>query len=187
MIINFRTPMRSTVLPLAALCAGALAACSPPAGTQGSPDGGTFIAVSSDMNGYHSWQRYDAGSDVVDQVHSNGLRTDYINKVPHHGQTEFDIGTIVIKEVASEDGGPPQIFAMAKRGGGYNDGGALNREWFSLQDAGTGDNIEIVWRGEGPPQNDNYGASHEACNECHASLAGSNDFVASPPLQLSNF
>jgi len=178
----------AALLTLAALSS---AACPAPGQAPGD-----FIALATDLDGYHSWQSYDAGNMVVDQVHSDGFRTDYIActqqpgfncHLPRHGDTAFTEGIVIIKEVQMTDGGAPEIFAMAKRGGGFNDGGAVNWEWFDLVDAGPpGDNVTIVWRGDGPPQGSTYGASHEACNECH-SLSQANDFVASPPLQLTNF
>ena len=60
----------AALLTLAALSS---AACPAPGQAPGD-----FIALATDLDGYHSWQSYDAGNMVVDQVHSDGFRTDYI-------------------------------------------------------------------------------------------------------------
>jgi hypothetical protein len=193
--IKIASLFRRLVLPCAFAVPG-VAACSGGSGSVPA-DAGPFIALVSDLKGFHGWQAYDAGNQVVDQIHNTDFRTVYIActkqpgfdcHAPRHGQTSFDVGTMIVKESDPHDGGPPEIFAMAKRGGGFNDAGAADWEWFTLLDAGTAaeDNVQIVWRGDGPPQGSTYGASHESCNECH-SLSVDNDFVASPPLQLTNF
>ena len=130
------TPRRA--LPALALVAAlsGVAAC---AGSSSPADAGTFIALVSDLKGFHSWTNYDAGNEVVDQIHNNDFRTVYIActkqpgfncHLPGHGRSQlaFDVGTMIVKESDPTDGGPPEIFAMTKRGGGYNDAGAVDWE-----------------------------------------------------------
>jgi len=69
------------------------------------------------------------------------LDTEYIKRPPASGSSEFPVGTLIVKEAT---GGtiPHEIFAMAKRGGGFNRD-APGWEWFELQDQP----VVIVWRG----------------------------------------
>jgi len=195
--MSIKIKIEAQVRRFALTCAVALSGVAACRSDGSAPaDAGPFIALVGDLKGFHAWQSYDAGNQVVDQIHNTDYRTVYIActkqpgfncHLPSHGYTAFDVGTMIVKESDPHDGGPPEIFAMSKRGGGYNDAGAVDWEWFTLLDAGTAtaDEVQIVWRGDGPPQGGTYGASHEACNECHA-LSVDNDFVSSPPLQLTD-
>ena len=76
----------------------------------------------------------------------------YLNREPPRGGTSFPVGTILVKVVHPEsDAGtlPDQIFAMAKRGGDFNDGGAAGWEWFELNPASQ--SPIFIWRGAQPP------------------------------------
>ena len=96
-------------------------------GGSGSPDGGStsvYVPFIGDFCDYASWTTYvepDAGGDGIIAksattdggfVHVAGGRIEHINKIPPHGSTEFPVGTIIVKEIPSQD----QIFAMAKVG-----------------------------------------------------------------------
>lgn len=76
-----------------------------------------------------------------------------------------------------------QLFAMVKRGGGYNAVGALGWEWFELAERKDG-SVAIKWRGLSAPSGESYGNDpHGTCNACHE-RAKANDFVKSPALAL---
>ena len=96
------------------------------------------------------------------------------------------VGTIIVKEAT---GGTMahELFAMVKRGGGFNSG-APGWEWFELENLDDGkDGVKIVWRGFGPPVGEEYGGDAEGgCNKCHGACSG-NDSVCSSALQLTNF
>ena len=148
-------------------------------------DAGSYLAFASNFVGYRSWSHAVATADGAPSgVHTNGPMTVYWNKTPPHGSVEFPVGTIIVKET---DPGvtPAQIFAMVKRGGGYNSSGAHDWEWFELQ-APDDDTVLILWRGVGPPNGETYGGDPTTCNNCH-SQAAANDFVWSTALQLSSF
>jgi hypothetical protein len=148
-------------------------------------DAGTFLAFATNFEGYRNWSHAAATADGAPSgVHSSGPMTVYWNETPPRGSTEFPIGTLIVKET---DPGvtPAQIFAMVKRGGGYNSSGARNWEWFELQ-AADDETVLIVWRGAGPPNGETYGGDPTTCNNCHVQAA-TNDFVWSSALQLSSF
>jgi hypothetical protein len=153
----------------------------------GPPDAGVvdagpiFIALDRDFANYNTWQNF-----TLDDPDA-GLRNIYIKQLPPHGSTSFPVGTIIVKEapdstVANGIG----VHAMVKRGGGFNDEGATNWEWFDLINDGQG-NVTINWRGATPPVSGGYGGpAGTTCNDCHEQ-AYSNDFVQTPQLKLSNF
>jgi len=160
-------------------------------------DGGaTFIPSPADLCAYPSWTKYvepDGGGDSVlapgasadsGVIHAGNGRTEYINQVPPHGSTEFPVGTMIVKTIE----GQPQVFAMAKRGGGYNSNGpggaAINWEWFELDPAACSSGF--VWSGAFPPANQSYGGTPNACNDCHGGFQ-SNDYVASPRIVLKDY
>jgi hypothetical protein len=159
---------------------GALAVCF--AGGCGSAPtddvdaGDQFVAHSADFDGFPSWHSLSFDSPTASgATHIAGKRTVYINHVPAPGATQFPIGTIIVKVTA--DG---QIFARAKRGGGFNAKyGVPDWEWFELYTNTT----TIHWRGYGPPKGEAYGGDANAgCNMCHK-LVASTDYVLAPGLQ----
>ncbi len=164
-----------------ASCGGGAGA---PNGTSGGD--GPIIAFAKDFQGYHGWTAFDVTNDAaLAGIHDGSTVIEYINHVPPGGLSEFPLGTIVVKEAT---GGtiPHELFAMEKRGGGYNS--ALpGWEWFELQNLDDGsDGVQIVWRGFGPPNGDTYGGdAGSGCNTCH--LACNNDGVCATPLNLANF
>jgi hypothetical protein len=146
----------------------------------------TFIPLQKDFAGFRKWPVFDLGVADADSVHPQGRRLIYLNRVPRSGSTAFPVGTILVKTVTPDDGSEASIFAMAKRGGGYNSQGALGWEWFELLD-GSDDETLIVWRGITPPTGEGYGdVVGGACNTCHGEHAD-NDYVASAALLLSSF
>jgi hypothetical protein len=181
--------------PLALAC-GATAPASPP--------GSTFTAFATDFDGFHSWPSGPAmpnpnlppvpGGDGVDAgtiaadggVHVLPL-TVYWNHPPSPGSTAFPVGTIIVKETDEADPTARKVFAMVKRGGDFNPTGAVNWEWFELQNT-VGGTVAINWRGYGPTSGsaDVYGGNPHICNDCHE-IAISNDYAWSSALQLSNF
>ena len=143
----------------------------------------SLIAFARDFSGYRQWRSFFvAGGIAQASSHLAGDRTIFLNRAPPHGATQFPVGTVLVKAVASST----QTFAMVKRGGDYNVDGALNWEWFELEDQGP-DTVVILWRGLGPPAGEGYGGpSNTGCNNCHSG-AWDNDFVQAAALNLANF
>lgn len=171
---------------LAILAVGIAAGCNG-ATDDTSTTGDTLIAFATNFAGYHDWSDtvIDASSTPA-STHLAGKRTVYINKTPPSGSTEFPVGTIIVKELEDNAEGEKQVFAMVKRGGGYNSKGAADWEWFELQNADA-DAVTIVWRGVGPPAGEKYaGDPNGGCNVCHGGAAD-NDFVQTPALDLDTF
>lgn len=107
-----------------------------------------YIAFERDFQGFRRWERFDLGrSPAMGDVHLEGHRVDYLNRRPPAGAEEFTFGTIIVKEI---EGTRHQIFAMAKRGGGYNASAARGWEWFELEVRPNG-SVAIEWRGVEPP------------------------------------
>jgi hypothetical protein len=172
------------------VCAAIIVGCVSCAGGGGGNDEDgtltTFTAFGKDFAGYHGWAAYDVTADAdLAGIHDGSMVTEYVNKVPSGGLSEFPVATIIVKE-ASGGTLPHELFAMVKRGGDYNS--ALQGwEWFELQNLDDGtDRVRIVWRGFGPPDGESYGGDvGSGCNTCH--LACDNDAVCATPLKLTNF
>src|SRR5262249_16111843 len=118
---------------LAGFLASAMAAgCGTSASGSGKDDrleSGVFVAVSEDFRGYHSWDAYDVTGGAADAgIHDGSKVMEYLSKPPKSGAKEFPLGTIIVKEAT---GGTVmhEIFAMVKRGGGFNSV-AHGWEWF---------------------------------------------------------
>lgn len=151
------------------------------------PVGDTFIAFATNFTGYQDWEEtvIDTGT-VPASTHLTGKRVVFINKKPPPGSTTFPVGTIIVKQLEENPDGEIQVFAMVKRGGGYNSKGATDWEWFELQDLDD-EKVKIVWHGVGPPVGEKYaGDPNGGCNVCHGGAAD-NDFVHTPQLQLDSF
>jgi hypothetical protein len=179
-----KTARRGTRWPLLATLL--LAACSGSGGpSEETPTGDVFLAFADDFRGYHSWEGFDVTEGAAATgVHDATLLMAYLNSRPQSGSEAFPVGTMIVKEPT---GGttPPHIFAMAKRGGGYN-ATVPGWEWFELENLVDGsDGVRVVWRGVGPPAGEMYGGDPNAgCNTCHSACP---DGVCSPPLALSGF
>jgi hypothetical protein len=168
----------------------ALCACAGGGGGAGEPDpaeGSVFLAFAEDFRGYHSYQSFDVtGEASLIGIHDGSTVIEYINKLPLSGSTEFPLGTIIVKE-ASGGTNTHELFAMVKRGGGFNSG-APGWEWFELENLDDGaDGVKVVWRGFGPPVGEMYGGDAAGgCNKCHGAC-NDNDSVCSSSTRLSNF
>ena len=102
---------------------------------------------------------------------------------PAREAREFPVGTIIVKQARLAARPEGQLFAMVKRGGGYNLRGAVGWEWFELAER-EDKSVAIKWRGISAPSGEEYGGDpHGTCNVCH-SEAKANDFVKSPALAL---
>lgn len=147
----------------------------------------TFIALERDFQGFEAWHQVKVSDrPAIGQAHAAGDAHEYINHLPEAGSNTFPVGTILVKTVRKTGDGkkPLDVFAMVKRGGGYNAQGSPGWEWFELRpraDASLG----IVWRGINPPDGEGYGRDvKDGCNGCHQKAAH-NDYVQAPALSLS--
>lgn len=172
--------MRALSVALALLGVCACGDVAPSSSTDG-----PVIAFGSDFQGFRGWESFSLGAgSPASGIHTAGPRTEYLKHRPPSGSREFPVGTIIVKELAGVTPDQHQVFAMVKRGGGYNTQGATNWEWFELTDAPDG-SISILWRGVGPPIGEKYGGDAAgSCNSCHSG-ARDNDFVQSAALRLS--
>lgn len=143
-----------------------------------------FIALERDFQGFESWTKVKLSArPPVGETHEAGDAHEYVNQVPKAGSRDFPVGTILVKSV-SKDAKKQDIFAMVKRGGGYNGKGAPGWEWFELRRR-PDESVGIVWRGINPPSGEGYGGDPMGgCNGCHQ-MATKNDFVLASALTLS--
>ena len=177
-----------TALALSALLAGT--GCGGAGDADPSAEGGSFLAFASAFEGFRTWPSTPlGGTPIPESPHTSGPRVVYVNRAPAAGSTAFHVGTVIVKEFAGTAADPARIFAMVKRGGGFNSAGAAGWEWFELQatSAAPESLVAIVWRGVGPPLGEIYGGDpNGGCNGCHAGARAS-DFVQTPGLALSSF
>jgi hypothetical protein len=152
----------------------------------------SYIAVDRDFSTFEDWSYFDlgVGKHVVSQ---SGRKRVYVNALPQPGDTEFRVGTILVKVL--ELGDDPvnwQVHGMVKRGGEYNSKGAYGWEYFDFTINAEGTPRQN-WRGEQTPDGESYqvtvftpnGVVIEDvadCNTCHQS--GNNDAVNTPALNL---
>ncbi len=172
----------------------ALAACN---GAEARPFAGRepFIALERDFQDFESWAKVDlAQRPAVSETHASGDAHEYVSQLPARGSKGFSVGTILVKtvksnhreqdEAAKKVGNGTDIFAMVKRGGGYNGRGAPGWEWFELRRRDD-DSLGIVWRGVNPPSGEGYGGDPMGgCNGCHQMAVG-NDYVHALSLNLA--
>lgn len=160
---------------------GALTAC-------GGPTGPVFIALTSDFADYQTWERVKLGDGTVEGLtgHPVGPRIGYRNMKPVNGV--YPVGAILLKVITTSDG--EEFFALSKRGGGFNGGGALDWEYLTLKTGSTGAPV-VFTRGDNPadpdsavPNSHGYGdptATGVTCNRCHGVLGSERtDHVLSP-------
>jgi hypothetical protein len=178
-----------------ALAAAALAACSAKTGDASAgacagaasptPENVSFVPFAPNFVGYRGWSSSPAAGLASTSPHRVAKATVYINRKPPAGATEFPLGTVIVKELESGPVDERVVFAMVKRGGDYNPTGAKGWEWFELKNTCEGNDVQIVWRGVGPPAGgDKYaGDANGDCNLCHGD-AKDNDFVWSTALSL---
>ncbi|HEY0466535.1 MAG TPA: cytochrome P460 family protein [Polyangiaceae bacterium] len=149
-----------------------------------------FIALERDFQGFESWTKVRlAARPALGTAHASGDAHEYINQLPPAGSHSFPVGTILVKTMKSErraanagaGGAAPapgtDVFAMVKRGAGYNAKGTPGWEWFELRPRADA-TLGIVWRGINPPDGEGYGrdVSGGGCNACHQQ-AEKNDYV----------
>lgn len=164
-----------------------LAACRSPAPqVDVLPEREIFIALARDFAGFRNFGRIDLGErPAQSETHPGGKLVAYVNSIPKRGAKEFPVGTIIVKENLSaktEPASSNKVFAMVKRGGGFNAEGAMGWEWFELEEGDKG--VAIGWRGVGAPDGEGYGGDPMgSCNSCHQ-MAVKNDYVLSAALQL---
>jgi Cytochrome P460 len=169
-----------------AVALSALGCSSGGASDAGAP--AEFVPFASSFQGFHDWSNAPATApgDASDGLHGVGPLQVYWNESPPHGATSFPVGTIIVKETEQADPTQRTIFAMVKRGGGFNSGGANGWEWFSLQNDPDG-GVTPLWGNVVAPAGETYANQVIGdCNGCHALVAG-NDYVWDSALQLSNF
>ena len=159
----------------------------------GGSDGPVKIALADDFAPYASWPSVALGSDPL-PGHPNGPRTGFLNQAAPPGAKSYPVGTIIVKQIqtdGSTDITQWDLFGMVKRGGDYNQGGALNWEFFILRmnEAGV---PQIVDRGTHPADSNtdggatSYGTAMngETCNVCHGAIGtDQHDHILSPLLQ----
>lgn len=143
-----------------------------------------FIALERDFQDFERWPKIDLSNRPrLSETHAAGDAHEYINRQPPSGATSFPIGTILVKSV-SKGAREQDIFAMVKRGGGYNAQGSPGWEWFELRRR-PDDSLGIVWRGVNPPSGEGYsGDPMGGCNGCHQ-MATNNDYVLAEALSLA--
>jgi hypothetical protein len=170
---------------LAVVLAAGAASCGDDGDEASDPPPATFLAFASTFSSFRGWTSFHSdgpapGTQPVDVL---GPRTQYINRLPPAGATSYPVGTVIVE--ARESGKRP-IFAMVKRGGGYNAGGAIDWEWFELTETPASGAVTIAWRGLGPPTaTDSYGGDPlGGCNPCHAAFRET-DYVGSAQLKLA--
>ena len=135
--------------------------------------------MGADFDGYAGWAHWDLPASGIAGIHGSGLHTVYVDPLPAIGAVTFPIGTRIVK---TPTGATDPMFAMVKRGAGFNSTGAVDWEWFQLKRTPAG--IAVLWRGDGPPDGGaGYGGAGFTCNNCHAA-AKKNDWVQAGPLRL---
>jgi hypothetical protein len=144
-----------------------------------------FVAFERDFQGFREW---DGGSfeplPARGQTHFAGEQR-YFIKGPPRTEVAFPVGTIIVKQALLAARPEGQLFAMVKRGAGYNASGASGWEWLELGER-EDQSVAIIWRGRSAPGGELYGGDpHGTCNDCHRQ-AQANDFVKSPALTLSS-
>ena len=110
--------------------------------------GATFIALDHDFAGFQSWYSatlpFNELSATVDPV---GTHVGFVSRRPAAGATRYPIGTIIVKAIEpSADDTTWELFGMAKRGGGFNAGGAVDWEYFLLRVAADGNPVHHLAR-----------------------------------------
>jgi hypothetical protein len=151
-----------------------------------------FIAFEREFQAFRSWERFELGASAAQgTTHVEGDRRVFLNARPEAPSERFPVGTIIVKELMSGADRGHRLFAMVKRGGGYNRRGALGWEWLELFERGDG-SVGVNWRGVDAPSDETYSGPVDGpasdplggCNGCHAS-ATLNDYVKSRPLRLA--
>jgi hypothetical protein len=148
----------------------ALAALSCSATTADPREGpGTFIAFDPDFADYRSWRAHDLGV-LAPLGHPPGRQTLYVSRPLAPGAARYEDRAIIVREIQSDpDRTKWDLFAMARRGGGYNASGSLDWEFFilSLDSQGV---PHVVARGISPAESGPtpyHPGEGVTCNTCH--------------------
>jgi hypothetical protein len=169
------------------VCIGAAFSCQAAAGRERQlPGREPFIALERDFQDFEAWTRVELGERPSHgETHAAGEAREYVNVMPPKGSKTFPVGTILVKSV-TKDAKKQDVFAMVKRGGGYNEMGSKGWEWFELKKREDG-SYGVKWRGINPPNGEGYsGDAAGGCNGCHQ-MALENDYVLAEKLTLSKF
>lgn len=157
------------------------------AGCAGSSSAEPYIAFDPDFSDFRAWPRVAVGSAPL-AGHEQGQRYVYRRPTPAmlatssdaalsgDASVEYPTGTILVKTM--ESGAPDtwRIFAMVKRGAGYNSEGARGWEFFELK-IDPQNRVSILARGVRPGViYDMVNETEVTCNDCHGA-ARSTDSV----------
>ena len=166
------------------LAALALLGCQARAADPARPAREPFVAMERDFQSFERWPKIDLSNRPQhSETHAAGDAHEYVNRMPPAGSTTFPVGTILVKSV-SKGSQQQDIFAMVKRGAGYNPQGSPGWEWFELRRR-PDETLGIVWRGVNPPNGEGYsGDPMGGCNGCHQ-MATKNDYVLAEALSLT--
>jgi hypothetical protein len=164
------------------------------AGCESKNDGAVFIALDSDFAKFRTWERLSVG-DAPLAGHPPGPRYVYLSQRAPKGASQYPVGTLVVKTIESDpDPSHWEVFAMTKRGGGFNARGAVNWEFFRLRMLADGTPL-ILTRGlfaydpdiDGGISGYNGGLMADVtdlCNGCHGTPASAaSDHLLSPGLR----
>jgi hypothetical protein len=174
-----------------------LASCDAP------PEPSVFIALQRDFADFRGWQKFYFGDGPL-EGHPAGPRYGYVKQVLQPGERAYPVGDIIVKTIETQPSPSPSpepsgpvpeqawdLFAMAKRGGGFNADGAKGWEFFTLRINAGGVPV-ILARGidasdvPGSSGHGYLGANGNIirCNGCHGdpNLA-QDDYILNPELQ----
>lgn len=150
---------------------------------------GGFIALTDDFRDFRTWPRVAVGESTL-AAHPEGPRFAYANRPPPPLGDPYPVGTIIVHSIEqSDDLATWELFAMAKRGSGYNAAGAVGWEFFHLEFSARGVPV-IGARGLNPMVGATYSGGAgpttqgSGCNRCHAAPGNeANDYLLSPLLR----
>lgn len=135
-----------------------------------------FIAFATDFEGFRSWVSWTPIYGTPGNDHLSGPRRVYFSSKPSRDDDALPVGTIIVKESGIGPVEKRNVFAMVKRGGGFNAPATPDWEWFELESLDDR-RVRIVWRGAGPTNGDAYGGDPTGgCASCH-DAARSSDYV----------
>lgn len=160
---------------LFALACALVAGCGEPAGAE------SYIAFDRDFSEFRAWPRVAVGSAPL-VGHAEGQRYVYRRPTPAainaegDAGVEYPTGTILVKTMETGTPDTWRIFAMVKRGAGYNGEGARGWEFFELK-IDPQNQVSILARGVRPGViYDMVNETEVSCNDCHGA-ARSTDSV----------
>lgn len=147
----------------------ALLACVASCGAEPPADTTAFIALDRDFQGFRAWPRVPLSA-VSAGGHPEGPgQYVYVSRARPSGARDFAVGTMLVRTFELPTLTSWEIFAMAKRGGGFNADGDAGWEFFRLRLDAQG-RVVIVARGIAPRTDtvDTYSTGdHAGCNACH--------------------